>query len=159
MKFYIFRHAEKSSGGGPNPSLSAGGFDQASKLALLVREGKLPSPQELWVSPKIRTHQTFAPLAEHLGISLKEIPELIEKQSSESLPEFRQRIESVLQEVVATKKCIFVCTHMDWAEEAMSLIPCDKDLSGSEFSYWSPAQYVGFQLDKSLFHFLETGAV
>lgn len=164
MTFFLFRHAEKSRGTDNNPLLSPAGLQQAEALLKLVKDGKLPQPQRLWVSPKVRTHQTFAPLSRHFKISLEQREELEERQPHESNSEFRERIRSLVEEISQSElknssDCVFMCSHMDWTEQAMSIIPCDTNLTSGEYSYWAPAQYLGFQRQGPLFELIQAGAV
>ncbi len=40
----------------------------------------------------------------------------------------------------------FICTHYDWIEEALTLINSDKNLNSFEYSGWSPAQFLVFEV-------------
>ncbi len=157
MKIYVFRHAQKAMDFSGDPDLTTEGHAQASRLLDKVLKEELPRPTELWVSPKKRTHSTFRPLAQHLGLPLVVQEGLLEQKSDESLSEFRLRVTRTL-EAAATRKdaVIFLCSHYDWVVEAMAVAPSDTDLSGSEFSHWNPAQHVGFQVtQEGIFEFIE----
>lgn len=158
MKIYLFRHAQKSIDFSGDPDLTAEGHAQASKLVDKVLKNELPQPTELWVSPKKRTHSTFRPLAQHFKIPLNAQEALLEQQANENLDQFRSRIESLFEKAAEHKDAVvFLCTHYDWVVEAMSVIPCDTDLSDSEFMHWGPCQYVGWEKKSSndIFEFIE----
>lgn len=157
MKIYVFRHAQKAMDFSGDPDLTTEGHAQASRLLDKVLKEELPRPTELWVSPKKRTHSTFRPLAQHLGLQLIVQEDLLEQKSDESLSEFRLRVTRTL-EAAATRKdsVVFLCSHYDWVVEAMAVAPSDTDLSGIEFSHWSPAQHVGFHVKQDgVFEFIE----
>ena len=72
MTFYIIRHAEKEKGDFFNPTLrhqdqpiSQKGGEQAEKLVAYFTDKEISS---IYVSAYIRTGQTAAPLAKHLGL-------------------------------------------------------------------------------------------
>lgn len=156
MKIYLFRHAQKAMDFSGDPDLTVEGHAQASKLLDKVLKKELPQPTELWVSPKKRTHSTFRPVAEYFHLPLLAQDALLEQQGDETLAEFRSRIEKLFASATKSGTVVFLCTHYDWVIEAMSVVPADTDLSGSEFSHWSPCQYVGFNVDPDgVFEFLE----
>lgn len=157
MKIYLFRHAQKAIDFSGDPDLTPEGHQQASKLLEKVLRNELPVPTELWVSPKKRTHSTFRPLAHHFGITLEIKEELLEQQSGESLSEFRNRIENLFSKASDNKNAVvYLCSHYDFVVEAMSVVPCDTDLTNGEFSQWGPCQYIGFEENKdSFFTFIE----
>lgn len=157
MKIYIFRHAQKAMDFSGDPDLNVEGHAQARKVLEMVQRNQLPRPTELWVSPKKRTHSTFRPLSIELHLPLKIHESLLEQHGNESVSEFRKRIEQVLEIAkVDHHSVIFICSHYDWVLEAMSVIPCDTDLTSPEYSHWSPCQFVGLNIgDSGLFEFLE----
>lgn len=157
MKIYLFRHAQKATDFTGDPDLTAEGHAQASKVLDKVLKNELPRPTELWVSPKKRTHSTFRPLSQHLQLPLQVQESLLEQHGDESLNEFRARIERLIASAQQNpESVVFLCTHYDWVVEAMSVIPSDTDLSGAEFSHWSPCQYIGFEVkEEGLFEFIE----
>ncbi|AGH95872.1 histidine phosphatase family protein [Pseudobdellovibrio exovorus] len=160
MKCVLFRHAHKGIMPFEDPELSLQGFEQAARLMDEVTLSRLPIPTLLYVSPKRRTSQTLYPLSKMHHLNLQVCPELDQHSHSESLQEFRQRIQKWLDEVSATtdkNAVIFMCTHYDWIEEAMSLINCDRDLNTFEFSHWHPTQYVVFDIQDDLWKFVRKG--
>jgi phosphohistidine phosphatase SixA len=75
MHIVLFRHAEREPMRATNPPLTAQGMRQAQALALLVKQGGLPAPTRLLVSPKLRTQQTFTPLSDSLGLDFALCPD------------------------------------------------------------------------------------
>lgn len=157
MKIYFFRHAQKAMDFSNDPDLTVEGHTQASKVLDRVLKKELPLPTELWVSPKKRTVSTLKPLAQHLKIPLQVHEDLLEQQSEETLTDFHQRISKVLSGPEASSQAvIFLCTHYDWVVEAMAVVPCDSDLSSSEFAHWMPCQYIGFKVQEDgIFELIE----
>ena len=159
MKIYLFRHAQKAMDFTGDPDLTPEGHAQASKLLDRVIKKELTAPTEIWASPKKRTLSTLRPLAQHFSLELKHQDGLLEQQSDETLSQFRARIQRLLDATTASsssEKVIFLCSHYDWVIEAMAIIPCDQDLTESEFSNWTPCQYVAFEVAADgLFKFLE----
>ena len=157
MKIYIFRHAQKAMDFSGDPDLTQEGHDQASKLLDKVLKNELPQPTQLWVSPRKRTHSTFRPLSEHFDIQLESHDALLEQHGDETLSNFRSRIQNFLENAANLKNnTIYMCSHYDWVIEAMALVPSDKDLSDSEYSHWSPCQYIGFEVNKDgIFEYIE----
>lgn len=157
MKIYLFRHAQKAMDFSGDPDLTAEGHAQASKVLDKVLKNELPQPTELWVSPKKRTHSTFRPVSQHFGLPMQINEALLEQQGDENLSDFRSRIEKLFEGARTRKEgVIFLCSHYDLVVEAMSVLPSDKDLTDSEFSHWSPCQYIGFEVDNDgIYEFLE----
>lgn len=160
MKCVLFRHAHKGIMPFEDPELSLQGFEQAARLINEVTSSRLPIPTQLYVSPKRRTSQTLYPLskAHHLNLQIRQ--ELDQHSQNESLQEFRQRIQIWLDKLATAatdNDVVFMCTHYDWIEEAMSLINCDRDLNTFEFSHWQPTQYVVFDIQDDLWKFIRKG--
>lgn len=157
MKIYLFRHGQKAMDFSGDPDLTAEGHAQASKLLDKVLKNELPTPTELWVSPKKRTHSTFRPLAQHLGLPLQTQDALLEQKTDENLNEFRERIRKLFESSMERKnEVVFLCSHYDFLVESMNIIPSDKDLSDSEFTHWTPCQYIGFEINADgLYSFIE----
>lgn len=147
MYVIFFRHGERLLGQGPDPGLSAAGIKQAEALSSAVEKGRLPKPDSLWVSPKKRTLETFAPLATNLGIEIEIIGDLDERMVKENPQLFRQRVIGVLQRLEKLKKNIFICTHLDWLEEVVTAIADEGNLHLTSI-HWSTASYVSFQVSE-----------
>lgn len=156
MDIVLFRHAQKGLLPFDDPHLSPEGFQQADNIATLVEQKKLPIPTELWVSEKIRTHQTFAVLGKNLAIPLNQKPELNLRNEFENQKSFFLKVKKLIQQIcVSSQKdsnsaCLFLCTHYDWIEEALHIIPSDVDLSTFEFSLWGPAHHVHFKIKNGI---------
>lgn len=159
MQIYLFRHAERENSGQGNPPLSSRGFKQAQELARQQAAGLFTKPGKLLVSPKVRTQQTFSPLAESLGVELVMTPELDERLSSENASQFAARVKRFLAYLERQSGVIYVCSHLDWIEEAMIAIPSDTDLLAEKFQAWAPAQYTEFDVREGLWLVLKTGRV
>lgn len=164
MNVVLFRHAQKGMTPFDNPHLTIEGFVQADAIASAVAiERKLVAPTEIWVSDKIRTHQTLQPVASHFKISTQQKDELDLRNDHETQQMFHDRVHalidllSVTSENDSSLKSIYLCTHYDWIEEAMALIPCDTNLSGYEFSHWGPAQYAAFSIESGLWKLTSKG--
>lgn len=157
MKIYIFRHAQKAVDFSGDPDLTPEGYAQANRLLEKVLKNELPKPTQLWVSPRKRTHSTFRPLAQELNLPLLTQEALLEQMSDETLTDFRKRVLNLL-EGASTKSddVIFLCSHYDWVVEALAVIPTDTDFSDSEYSHWTPAQHMGFEIgNDGIFKFIE----
>lgn len=157
MKIYIFRHAQKAVDFSGDPDLTPEGHAQAMKLLEKVLKNELPTPTQLWVSPRKRTHSTFRPLAQHLKLPLQEQEALQEQTSDETITAFRKRVHNLLEGAgTQSQDIIFMCSHYDWVVEALAVIPSDTDFSSDyEYSHWSPCQHMGFEVDDGFFKFLE----
>lgn len=157
MKIYLFRHAQKAMDFSGDPDLTSEGLAQATKLLGKVLKKEMPRPTALWVSPKKRTHSTFRQISQALEIPLQIHDDLSEQKTDESLQEFRKRIQNLFE--LATKQkdeVIFMCSHYDLVVEAMTVLPCDKDLQTAEFTQWAPCQFIGLaESSDGIFKFLE----
>lgn len=161
MKLILFRHAHKGFTPFDDPELSMQGFEQSARLIELIKQKVLPEPSALWVSPKRRASQTFYPLSKEFGLKLEVQSDLDQHSPLENGSDFRKRIQNFINKMDAdnsSEKNIFLCTHYDWIEEAMTLINCDKDLNSFEFSHWSPTQFVIFDLQSGLWKFAGKGS-
>ncbi len=163
MNIVLFRHAKKSFLPFDDPSLSPEGFIQSERLPETVKKQNLPPATALWASEKIRTHQTFQNLAATLGLKIITRTELNLRADFETQKMFQARVQSLIDELsVTTQKqdsnhVIYLCTHYDWIEESMPLIPSDKNLTGFEFSTWAPAQFVHFKIAEKNWQFIKKG--
>lgn len=159
MKLVLFRHAQKGIMPFDDPELSPQGFQQSLQLTNLIKNATLPQPTQLLVSPKRRTSQTFYPTSKEFSLSLKINPDLDQRNNEESSSQFRQRVQDFLNAIEdsPTQEIVFVCTHFDWIEEAMTMIECDKNLNSFEFSHWSPTQFLVFEIEKSIWKVLRKG--
>jgi len=122
----------------------------------------IPKPTDIWVSEKIRTTQTMQDVARDHQIKPLQKTELNLRTDKETQQMFRDRVHDLIQQLDATSeksstKTIYLCTHYDWVEEAMSLITSDKDLNTYEFAHWGPAQFVQFKVEDGLWKFVKKG--
>ncbi len=156
MDILLFRHGQKDLTPFDDPHLTAEGFRQADNIAELVLKKLLPAPTELWVSEIIRTHQTLAALSKMLNIPTVKKPELNLREDGELRHSFQKRVHKLIEQLSVSagkssvSSCMYLCTHYDWIEEAMALIPSDTDLSTFEFAHWAPAHYVQFKIEAGL---------
>ena len=158
MKVYLFRHAQKSSTPWDNPPLSDYGFSQSLMLAdIVVNRRKLEIPQHLLCSPKLRCQQSLAPLARVLDCQIEVQNILDERDLNESYPEFSMRVrdflDSLTEKAAHFKGCFYLCSHLDWIEEALIRIPCDRDLLA--LAQWPPLSYIAFEIEGGLWKFIE----
>lgn len=161
MKFVLFRHAHKGILPFEDPELSPQGHLQAEQISKDVSAAKIPAPTHLLVSPKRRAAQTFLPLSHEQGLPLSVQSALDQHVSGESSAEFRDRIRSFIDNLTSQfghADVIYACTHYDWIEEAMSLIPSDRNLNTFEFSHWAPTQYLVFEVGPAQWTYLQKGS-
>lgn len=130
--------------------LSRSGFDQAEKLVREIEPGGLlPQPTILLASPKKRARQTLHPVAAALGLAVVVKSVLDERRTGETGDAFRERIKAwseMMVKELAADDVVWACTHMDWLEEAMLLLP--SDLSELEIaSGFSPAECQIFSIE------------
>lgn len=156
MKLYLFRHAEKASPFLPDPVLSENGMQQAIALLEKVQNQELPKPTQLWVSPRVRARQSFQRISESIQIPLQIHAELDEKMSGENHHEFRDRVDRFLTKAGNQVGVLFICSHYDWLEESLQLIPCDTDLMHEIHSHWGSLQYMAFDKKENIYEFIES---
>ncbi|PWU16102.1 MAG: hypothetical protein C5B49_10940 [Bdellovibrio sp.] len=165
MHIAFFRHAERGPSESSQSALSKSGLRQAKNLVQWVAEkpmtrtqpARLTKPERLWTSPKRRTQETFQPLAQALGLRLETRSELDERGDSTIL-HFQRRILAALEELAETNATVFVCSHLDWLEEAMTLIPDEGSLPIASLS-WPPGSFVVFAIREGRWHSLHQGQV
>lgn len=161
MKVYLFRHAQKVADFSGDPNLTTQGFLQAERLAAFVAEKRLPTPTQLYSSPRIRAQNTFKALANQARLEIQIDDRLLEQDSNESTQVFWDKIRSFFESLEYQKnEIIYVCSHYDVVAEALQLLPSDTDFSDSLYSQWAPCQYAGFDVSADgLYHFLEFNRV
>lgn len=137
----LFRHAEKASWTA-NPPLSARGHRQAQSIVEYVQSKKLPPPQLILSSPRLRAEQTLAPLREALGIPMEQSLLLDERHGQERASDFESRVRKLITEELPKSKptCIYLVTHLDWIEVFSWMLPCTTSFDESVFSI-APAHY------------------
>ena len=163
MHVVLFRHAERENAGITNPPLSARGWLQAEKLLEKINRGELLRPTRLWASPKGRAQQTLQKISAFLSIDVQVTADLDERHNSEALAHFQARIRRLFHSVEKQgkenqKAVIYCCSHLDWIEEALPLIPCTTDFSRDEM-VWAPAQYLVFEVHDKLWTIIQSGRI
>lgn len=153
MKILVIRHAEKDLLAGGDPGLSPKGERQAVALANAIEQGVLPRPTHLVASPKRRAQQTLQPLARLLSQELAISAALDERQSVESMPDFRRRVRGFLTPLgtAGEPPCLAFCTHLDWLDEMKTLLDCDADLVMAT-AHWTPASVLVLEKGDGLWH-------
>src|SRR4051812_45130684 len=131
MKFVLFRHASKGIMPFDDPELTPQGFQQSLHIVDLIKTGLLPTPTALFVSPKRRASQTFYPISKEYALPIQIKPELDLRLPEESSAQFQERITNFLKKIeqINSAEVIYACSHMDWIEESISIIECDKNLN------------------------------
>lgn len=149
MKVYLFRHGQKDSLPFEDPDLTGFGHQQASKLAELIRQGALLSGTQFLASPRKRAQSTLGPAAELCNVPVQVISDLDQRATFESSDVFRARIQQILSSLekkFSDNDVIYLCSHHDWIEESLSVIPSDTDLLDPRYWSWRPAQYMHFEI-------------
>lgn len=153
MHFILFRHAQRdSSSEEMNPGLSKKGRSQAEEIVPLFTKNKLPIPQKILVSPRVRSQQTLEPLAQQLKLKIHILSDLDERQPNETLPQFRERVALFLEKIASQNQNTVACSHLDWIEEALIAIHSDTDLLQAKFQHWTTAQFMHFKIDQGIWH-------
>ncbi len=153
MKLVLFRHGEKQSERTSDPLLSHKGEQQAKALKQYVQQGILPKPNRLIISPKIRTAMTFSPLAQSLPLHLEKSNALDERSNQEEASDFKKRILQFIENISKpvdqkeNEQIIFICSHLDWIEEFLDLLPSDSDLFQIPDFRWTPGAYLVFEFN------------
>jgi broad specificity phosphatase PhoE len=163
MHVVLFRHAERENSAAANPPLSARGWLQAEKILEKINRGELLRPTRLLSSPKGRAQQTLQKAADFLDLEVQATSDLDERQSSEILAHFQARIRRFFHSVEKIGKSnpgsvIYCCTHLDWIEEALPMLPSTMDFSRDE-TVWSPAQYLVFEIHDELWNIEKSGRI
>jgi broad specificity phosphatase PhoE len=149
MKVYLFRHGQKDSLPFEDPDLTPFGHQQAAKLAELMRTGELLKGTQFLTSPRIRAQSTFKPAAHFCNSRLQVMNDLDQRTTFETSEAFRVRIQQVLASLdrkFSSKDIVYLCSHHDWIEESLSLVPADTDLLDPRYWSWRPAQYMHFEV-------------
>lgn len=155
MKVYLFRHGQKDITPFSDPDLTSFGHQQARKLAQEIHHGALLRGTHFLASPRLRAQNTLRPAAELCGHEIQVHSDLDQRGSQEGFEEFRVRVQNFLSSLARKfqpQDVVYLCTHHDWIEEAMSCIPCDVDLLDMRYSVWSPAQFMHFQIQEGIWH-------
>lgn len=164
MILILFRHGHKAMDPPENPSLSARGFEQAEQLLEMVKKNILPPPTVCLFTDKIRTEQTFKQLIDFYKPKTEIKADLYLRSHLETSAQFRARVQKLVNyytfqaaQPENKNQVIYLCTHYDWIEEAMSVINSDKNLNSFEFASWSPAQFIEFEINDNQWIFKSKG--
>jgi len=155
MKVYLFRHGQKDSLPFEDPDLTGFGHQQASKLAELIRRGELLKGTHFLASPRLRAQNTLRPASALCQSEMQVVSDLDQRTTFETSESFRARIGQLLNSIekkFTQDDVIYLCSHHDWIEESLSIIPADTDLLDSRYWSWRPAQYMQFEVIEGLWH-------
>lgn len=163
MHVVLIRHAERENSGTSNPPLSTRGWLQAEKLLEKINRGEMLRPTKLWASPKGRAQQTLQKVSAFLNSEIQVIADLDERQNSENFSHFQARIRRLFHSVEKQGQenqnaVLYCCSHLDWIEEALPLIPTPTDFPADEM-LWSPAQYLAFEIHDELWTVVQSGRI
>lgn len=156
MIILFFRHGDRMAGN--DPTLSAIGYKQAANLPQFLEQNQISLPDVLWVSPRKRAQESFEILAREKNLPCEIRPELDERTGKESAVTFRQRVQGVINRLPHTQKNIFICSHMDWLEEAMTCIPDQGKISLETF-VWPVGGFIEFEIVDNLWTSTRQGQV
>lgn len=151
VQVVFFRHASRG-GPGRDPDLSAQGQQEAKSLGRSVGQpGRLPKPTLLWSSPKKRAQKTFFDIEVATGLRLQIVHDLDEAHDSESVSAFAERVHLCLEkfELLQPNDVLFVCSHSDWLEIAMRILPSDMEEELQTRGY-ACAEYRNFTYQEGL---------
>lgn len=165
MKVVLLRHATRSLREMEDPGLTADGHAQANGLARRVIDtSDLPKPKRLIASPKRRAIETLRPLHFLADVPLHVDGRLDERQPHESGHTFEGRILEVIndlsdmEESYAEDDAVYLCSHLDWLEAILPLLP--SDLSDFEIqASWSTCQYRIFTVKEGIWSLESHGHV
>lgn len=153
MKVYLFRHGQKDTQPFEDPDLTGFGHQQAARLAELIRTGSLLNGTQFLASPRKRAQSTLGPAAALCQVPLQILSDLDQRAPFESRDSFRARIQqslNSLEKKFADDDVVYLCSHHDWIEESLSVIPADTDLLEPRYWSWKPAQYMHFEIQEGL---------
>ena len=165
MKIVLLRHATRSAMGLGDSPLTLLGLAQAEEFGTkaATAQVQLPKPTHVIASPKQRARQTLEPLAEKTGIALKIDHRLDERHQNESAQIFTHRLREILAEVesiesnsVTPEPAIYLCSHLDWLEQAVTEISTDlTDIEAA--ASWQTCEYRIFNVEDGLWQFVRRG--
>lgn len=153
MHVYLFRHGQKGSTPYSDPDLTELGHLQARTLAEKIRDHAFIAGTHFVASPRLRAQSTLRVAALQCQSPVRVDTGLDQRESYESAVDFRTRISDFIQalpKMFDESAVVYLCTHHDWIEEALSLIPADTDLLDTKYWSWNPAQYAFFKVNNGL---------
>ncbi len=149
MQVVLLRHATRDLQSPDDGKLSELGFRQAEELVEKIAPGgPLPEPSVLMASPKRRARETLHPVAASLSIPLVVSKSLDERRHIETGTMFNTRIQAWIESLskdFAHDEVIWACSHADWLEIIMEVIPSDLD-EWEKLAPFSPAQFRVFEI-------------
>ena len=158
MQLYLIRHAEKQTALHDDPELSNRGLLQAKKMPEYFENRKLPWPDQIFCSTKIRTQQTMQILAQERGLSLHITEDLEEKSSLETPLEFETRVEKKLNSLKeGAVSCL--CSHYDWVIVASQILLQQKFMHYGACHHWPAGQVILFEKKDDVFQVKDYGVV
>ena len=153
MHVVLLRHATRDLQSPDDGKLSELGFQQAEELIeKIAPQGALPEPSVLIASPKRRARETLHPVASHLALPLVVSHALDERKNDETGSEFIVRIKKWVESLrndFASDEVIWACSHADWLESIMDVIPCDLE-EWEKVMPFSPAQFRVFKIEDGI---------
>ncbi len=156
----MVRHGEKAFMSGPQgPVLTPSGEKQAEAFARLWLPRVQGKNCGLYISEKIRTRQTLAPLATNLGVALQTDARLNERSHAETEAEFYRRVLQCLLQIESQqppKDFVFFCSHYDVLETGVQVLE-DKASSPFPKPYWRPTTFAHFLFSDGQWQWLATG--
>jgi phosphohistidine phosphatase SixA len=161
MALFLFRHGDKAKTWDADPPLSEKGLLQAEALASLVERGDLPTPHQVIASPRKRAQQTLLPTSQVAQLTLTIADDLYERQPHENSELFNRRIKKFLTQLpqrLNANSNLYLCSHMDWLEEALLLLDSDTDFNLRPI-FWAPCQYVEFEWQDGIWIFKKSRQV
>lgn len=102
---------------------------------------------------------TFANVSEAFRLDLTSSRELDERQNSESPLQFTKRVKNFLTFISSQTGTVYLCSHLDWIEEALREIPGDTDLLQDKYQHWAPGQFMTFEVTSQLWHLGKFGSI
>ncbi len=155
MKVYLFRHGQKDSSPLRDPDLTKGGHEQARRVAELISSGDFFRGTRFLASPRLRAQSTLLPAAQLCQSQVQIVSDLDQREPFETSEVFQARIQQFLlslENKFSQRDVVYLCTHHDWIEDSLSLIPADTDLLETRYWNWSPAQFMEFDIVEGLWH-------
>lgn len=150
MQLFIFRHAEKTNIG-DNPELSPYGFEQAHEIKNKLVEKYLPTPNQIFCSPRIRTQQTMQKVAELVNLKPIVTDHLHERKGTEPWNNFVGRLQVLINQIEESQdRVVYICSHIDCVDTIVQML-CQKSLR------WRSAHFVQLDFNNGVWSFIREG--
>lgn len=157
MKITLLRHGNRDLTMSSDGGLNRAGNDLAAGLPSKIEpNGNLPKPTQLISSPKKRAQETLLPMSKALELPLLTEEDLDERRTNESSVEFRSRVKNYLELLPNKYKSsdvVCLCTHSDWLDDAMIVLPSDIPQPIAE-SGFACGEYRSFEFKDGLWVYL-----